>query len=769
MKIQDYSSKASNYCYKSTQSLIDNFNQDKCKVSLATLCFLYKEDTGKKALKVDLKNLRQTVSSTNRYTLPFSRGEAEPHLEPLIPDEKIHSNNIGSYIDRLDKTDVLCIRSNMMTYKTQNLKEILNVKDKKILLITFRITLADSFIREFGEYGFQLYSDIKKNSFEDIPKLVVQIDSLHKVFGKYDLIVFDEFTYTLDHLHSFVKEKHLVWETLLQYIKQTDKIIVLDALLDNHCINFFKKLKDIVYVVENTWKSLSNRTYEIIQVISMSGTMISLIKKYISQGKNVYIPTNSKYIGEKLLAYFKALHINVTMACDTNNVPLNDWNKYQIFISTPTNGPGVSFNEKHFDEIVAYGTNVSCTPYLFAQQLLRVRNITSNHYSLFINYQGIHHENPTTIEDIEKYLQKKDNLLNITGLSYNRPTKEIVKDFYYDNYIQYLKKVNTSRLNFETILKNILNIHGMTESNYEHTKEYLVNNQTILQETIKYDTESKDLRNKIKEDELELVVKAPLISQIEYESNKTKRKTKDDEYKQRKYKIVDTYGIEDFDASFLKKFEPVQQQYKNIKITAENPNLTEFIHSKISDIYEKSNIEYLHNNLNFMKIYACDILVKQLGFEDIFDTNTKIKEIPYNVLIPFFQEYGEHYNYLYDKSISWHKYQSLRNCNLNKTDFDKMEVGTEKDITDRKKSFIQYINSFLKTTFNLSIGNTSKSNNKGYKQYGIIGIGVWDKIKKFNKKQKKIITAPKFNMVQIDTNVWKAIPLLRQKISLVKC
>ena len=45
------------------------------------------------------------------------------YLENINPDEVINQNNIGSYIPRLDKADVVCVRSNMMTFKTENLKE----------------------------------------------------------------------------------------------------------------------------------------------------------------------------------------------------------------------------------------------------------------------------------------------------------------------------------------------------------------------------------------------------------------------------------------------------------------------------------------------------------------------------------------------------------------------------------------------------------------------------------------------------------------------
>ena len=75
-------------------------------------------------------------------------------------DENINLNNIGSYLPRLEKADLVSIRSDMMTYKTQNLKE-LTQHYKKIVIVSFRVSLDEAYIADFQQYGFKLYSDSK--------------------------------------------------------------------------------------------------------------------------------------------------------------------------------------------------------------------------------------------------------------------------------------------------------------------------------------------------------------------------------------------------------------------------------------------------------------------------------------------------------------------------------------------------------------------------------------------------------------------------------
>ncbi|MFK5282131.1 hypothetical protein ACI3PL_21485, partial [Lacticaseibacillus paracasei] len=91
------------------------------------------------------------------------------------------------------------------------------------------------------------------------------------------------------------------------------------------------------------------------------GQYINFIQPYLDKKENIFIPTNSKVFGDKLLAYLNEKGIKVALACDTTDIRLDDWSKYQVFISTPTNVAGISFNNIHFDHCIPYATNISCS------------------------------------------------------------------------------------------------------------------------------------------------------------------------------------------------------------------------------------------------------------------------------------------------------------------------------------------------------------------------------------------------------------------------
>ncbi|KAI9243162.1 hypothetical protein BY458DRAFT_495464, partial [Sporodiniella umbellata] len=67
--------------------------------------------------------------------------------------------------------------------------------------------------------SFTLYSDITNKSAIDsseYPCVIVQIDSLKRIRGEYDLIIFDELTYSLDHLVSSAQNKKRCFDVFKQ-------------------------------------------------------------------------------------------------------------------------------------------------------------------------------------------------------------------------------------------------------------------------------------------------------------------------------------------------------------------------------------------------------------------------------------------------------------------------------------------------------------------------------------------------------------------------
>ena len=238
-------------------------------------------------------------SSADKTELP--KIEKEPFerikLDNIRPDEINNLNNIGSYIPRLEKADIVMVRSNMMTFKTQNLKELLKIYPR-IITVSFRVSLTSAYMKEFEEFNFKLYSEFKGKI--ECDRLICQVDSLYKVRGKFDLLILDEAVYTIDHLNSFVKKKREVWDALNQYIQETPKVIVCDALLDKRTIDIFKKTGRSIHIVENNWKSFDGRKINYIKYNSMP-LFIEYIFQQLEIHGSLFIPSNSKTLAENYI------------------------------------------------------------------------------------------------------------------------------------------------------------------------------------------------------------------------------------------------------------------------------------------------------------------------------------------------------------------------------------------------------------------------------------------------------------------------------------
>ncbi len=86
-----------------------------------------------------------------------------------------------------------------------------------VLVISFRRTFSSEFA---AKSGFRNYLDLETLDIRDNPKLVVQIDSLHKVRNLHSeklLLVLDEVESILSHIKSFMDKSHMKHSINLLY------------------------------------------------------------------------------------------------------------------------------------------------------------------------------------------------------------------------------------------------------------------------------------------------------------------------------------------------------------------------------------------------------------------------------------------------------------------------------------------------------------------------------------------------------------------------
>jgi len=708
--IHSISKLGDNYSEDGTNDIINKYNNDKCDISVGTI-FHY--------LKEDVKNQKVDISIYNKMVKLFNATNIEViPLEDIKADENIKLNNIGSYMPRLDNADVVCVRSNMMTYKTQNLKE-LTKHYKKILIVSFRVSLDEAYMIDFKDYDFKLYSECKSSTIRD-DRVIIQVDSLHKIRGAYDLLILDEFVYTSDHLVSFVKEKYIVWETIKEYIQHTPKIIVCDALLNNTCINLFRDMGRSVYVVDNTWKSFDGYTADII--INKKDLFILDIYNLLKDNKNIVVPISSLSVAETLIGYVTKHLPNIKIGYISQNTEMiqpNLWGNYNLLIYTPTIAAGISYNVEYFDNRICYFSNMSCSAELATQMLFRVRNSSCKNIKIYINNKG-KDDLPTDNDELDKYIKDMDELDTKCGLNISRIQNEIIKDDYYNLYRNHLKRKNLSRNNYAGVLAGILEAHGLKVNFINPEIPELINDLK---------TECKEIYENITEKKAFDVCDAPIISEQEYELlNDSYKKSPEDKLKLRKYNLLKTYGERELTTEFVRKFEKLIPQYNNLCEIAK-PNFIENIKNKIiNKEVSKDNVNRLHQSHRNLKLYWADSIIKIMGFDNVFD-NKHIQGFPYEKMKEHLIQYGDNLALLF---------------NTSKKDWNTINIDA-----NGKKIISGYINDRLRDIANISVVNKHRGKSRTRQEYIINGINEWTENNiTFNKSNNEI----KINKCKKDIN-----------------
>tara|TARA_R110000803_G_scaffold210739_1_gene283560 strand:- start:1181 stop:4600 length:3420 start_codon:yes stop_codon:yes gene_type:complete len=646
--------------------------------------------------------------------------DREDEIEELvkIDYEKIRSNetiskkNVGDYTDKLNKTDILCIRSNMGTFKTQNLKKTFG-KYRRILMTTFRRSLATEFENIFGDYGFRNYEEFDGKIKGD--RIICQIDSLHKVRGEFDLVIHDELVGTLLHLHSFVKEKNKVWNAFNYYNKETNKVIVLDALLDKNSIRVMKNTNRKVYVLENTFKTLKDKKFKIITYEKQREAHIQRDILEMSKKGSVFVPTNSKTIGKKLFLFLQKEGVSVGLDDSDNevNIPSSEWKNYKVFITTPTNIAGISCNDS-FDECCPIFTNNSCNAIMASQMMRRVRNIKSDTYYIYNISKHMGGSFPTNYKEICRILNLKDklhftlntNCYDLTKLSVDYKTDKLVENSYFKSFVDHIKKNNMSKKYFYPILRGILEMHGLEEEPEEVILQ--IKEDERLTEIKK---ETKELLQNDKKEENIRIANSRDISESEYNFISMKiNKTKKEKECITKYKLKTTFNKTEINSEFVDTFKNKISIFKNVcKMNCDDIELT--LKNDTTFTYEylrdKKNTEKLHDTIKIhnQKLLEVNYIIKELGYKNIFSSEI-ITKFPYDKM----------YDYLQIKK-DYHKI--LWNTNIDKlNELDKKEKNY-------KKSIMNFTNSKLKLC-----GISVKNKHRGKKattnpEFYISGLDLW--------------------------------------------
>lgn len=741
-----WSAQSNKYKEEEMESKWNNFSksENKKKTNLGTLIYWAQKE------KIDdilvKKNFQTIIEEYPEKPIIIN---SENIVE--LDQSKLEPEIFEKYIDN----KVLFVQSEKGTGKTSNLIEYLFnennsliTSETKILVTSSRRTFGLKLLGDLKSKGFKLYSEIKDSDIVE-KRIICQIDSLLRLsYDEYDYIIIDEAESMARYLSSphFIKNPKAsrIKEEFEYYIKNSEKIIVMDADLSDRCINYYKNITNVDnkshFLIKNNYKAFKD--YEIVSMyqhdwINKIMTSITENKKMViamasnNKAKDLEILIKRDYVDKKILLIHKETKDEDKIK-NLNNVNTT-WIEYDIIIYTPSVCMGVSFDiPDYFDNIFGYGCEKSLGAQEFAQMLHRVREPKDKKIYLSLDkYQEYKSNENLTYKEVEEILcsdyylthynldnntiiKKKDKCINPET---NKLEKRLVYPYkqepIYDLYV---------RNSWETI-ENTLNFGSVFYGYIKH-KEYKISFLTFEDKSINIKETMKEIKetreNEEKENLVNGILQAVDITKEDF-VNKIKQR---DEYINDKDKFeISRYSFKkcyDFTVSDITKpiiFEYHNKQlmkwYSHIKTILSTEKQT--IDIKLQ-ILKKNHVEdkWLNNcyldlikKNNYSHHYYVITIIRILNFNlDNLNIEQNQEEIEKNVNngIQYFEEHKHEISYKYD--LKQYKTNIL-----------------EKNFKDKLK--------ILNTIINAQYGYDIKKNKN--KNYQLQDNNLWNNIPRENK------------------------------------
>lgn len=603
-------------------------------------------------------------------------------------------------------------------------KNNLDDPSMKVLIVLPRTTLTDEYMNKYRELGFEIYTDMDNVKEVRGNRLIVCFPSLHKVRttdGKpFNLLILDEYKVIKDLQHSIVRnngKERVSYEILRQFIKESDKIYVADALLTNaHVLEISKMRKDDVMVYQNMYRKHEGC---IINTVEDKELLIHTIITKLKEGKIVSAPTNSKefanFLNEEIKKQIPGIKISLTTADNRTRLSLNIlWKGVMCMIYTPTILAGNSYTEA-IDVVCAYFTPNSCDQADSMQMLMRCRNNVSKEYYVCVDTTKMSKLIPDNIEathdKIKEYLIKKDVIvrmqqkdipeeyrLPIDMLKFNYISEKIKEDdIYFDSYVNHIKQLVVKEREF--LFRMLLYMRDCGFAYGRHIYTTTNDKQSILDIKEARKTYMKDRR----EAEIRNISDAPDITDEQHNYlSKSTTKTKEDINKLKKYRLKKTYKISNVPRWFVKATKSKYRQHRNISKFSE---ISGVIDSKerFRMMGEIGNNMLLYNTTceevsdNYDMVNYIEETNKSLNIKTCFHAINILNIIGYN---DFLGEYNENNNIITEVKAELENY-----IRYNKKDIDIILMNNNELDADEIAAARNRITELLGIKFKESINN----------------------------------------------------------------
>jgi hypothetical protein len=326
----------------------------------------------------------------------------------LLPlDRKL--STYATQFAQLFNYEVVFIKSSMGGGKSFSVRELIKQiiqtnPNARILYITCRVSQAEDFLKAAKESNldFVSYLDRSSTKLENVNRLVIQLDSLHRLqpdsevpVAPYDLVVLDESESLLKHFSSTtLKGKRTdIWQLFHTIVQQAKKVIVMDAhlgLRTHRIISLFRPNTNVHSIV-NTHRT-DQKSYF---MTSIDVVWKEVLCHLLEEGKRIAIPCNHKEEAKRIAHWLKEKYPHLKIKTLTSESSDADkkadcntfWTQFDILIYTPTIGCGVDFQPHHFHHVMPYGITTSNPAREFEQQIGRIRHPIDKEVYMYIQPQ----------------------------------------------------------------------------------------------------------------------------------------------------------------------------------------------------------------------------------------------------------------------------------------------------------------------------------------------------------------------------------------------
>jgi hypothetical protein len=572
------------------------------------------------------------------------------------------------------------IKSEMGTGKTYQVREMLRRNQtSRVLIVCFRVELGQYMCDYLQEFDFTFYQNVTGMLSQE--KLICQVNSLHRVMGsQYDILILDEIESIMAQVSGVTaSRRRTCWLVLEKLIRDTQNVIALDAAVNERSIQTLKSIRQDCDMITNTYKNLS----EINLHETSSKLFFKKLLDSVNSNEPVAITSTSASIllglrksMQTLYPQKKVLLIWAESSEDERLQYRSNLTSVDVFMYTATLQAGISIDVCHFSTLYVYATANGPSPAALHQMMARIRTLTQKTIVATFDHStqseddqewsyGAMVEHITTPVQIALD-QRFENDMGAIISGFNKDWSRVYTctPFFVCIVHNILETFNATRHFRKLFLRQamqkgymVTRLSDCWDIGEEATQLLkMAKTEMKLQKNEYYSliADANDSVDNLKIEECRQEVDAASAERARLKSRNSSREDVDFadrkvkqavERLKREEKCVDAHfqrmvlaqfygiGAKEVTLTFLKRCEPlpIRDAYFRLCLTLPQKEITtQSVQQRISEVMQQEGshltsngiifcIENMQRSTNGMKLALCHQLIRDIGFDHIFD------------------------------------------------------------------------------------------------------------------------------------------------------